>query len=250
MSLGQPRRSFGTDYEDSSGELSGGRRLQSSTSQYTATANLLPGDSLSIPLTDFPDGAADDECEEALGDGAWFAKRCQCCRISKPGCAVVLAIVVAVLGVLTLLLSCVVGPGMAQMALQRSTLSLVNCSMHDADNSSIGLDCHVRLDNAGGIKATLHELDVDVLHRETGSIFMTEIFRTTWIPWEESQWWRRGHDTQWLLLKTMYYGCGDSTVLVKWEPETRVYFCFQSLSGPCVNFVQQTFPLGTGIRQL
>ena len=87
--------------------------------------------------------------------------------MSKRGCAVASAAIAVALGVLLFLLASVVGPGLAQSAIQLSTLSLVNCSMHDADNSSIGLDCHVRLDNAGGIKATLRGLEVDVLHRDS-----------------------------------------------------------------------------------
>ena len=87
-------------------------------------------------------------------DGARVCKEVSSCRVSswmrrRVGRGSV------VLGVLTLL-HVVVGPDVAQVAIQRSALTN-RCSMHDADNSSIGLDCDVW--TMRGIKATLHELD-------------------------------------------------------------------------------------------
>ncbi len=94
---------------------------------------------------------------------ACFAPACAC-GVSKGGCFVAAAVAALGLAVLVILLATVVGPGIANASIDHSTLSLIRCSMHDPDATSVGLDCHVRLDNAGGVSATLRELRVDVLH--------------------------------------------------------------------------------------
>ena len=145
MSLGQARKSFTTDYDDT----------------YTSP--------LMSPL-------ADEEGNHKKKDTNYssissnnnesttcFSSHCRC-HISKTGCIVTTSTAVLLLGILFLLLVNVIGPNIAQSSIKHSTLSLQSCTMHDADNYSIALDCHIRLDNAGGIPAILHSFPVDVLH--------------------------------------------------------------------------------------
>ena len=139
MSLGQARRSFTTEYNT---------------------------DDLNVPLVN----PNDEEAQHAKNNtsttpsASIFSPQCQCCHVSKFGCLATASSFVLLLAVAILVLLKAVGPALAQSAIQHSTLSLESCIMHDADNKSIALDCHVRLDNAGGIAAVLHELSVDVLH--------------------------------------------------------------------------------------
>ena len=171
---------FGDGYDDETAS----RRLQSTSSLTAHTLTSSRHSQLTTPLTSFAGGgggahgdAYGEPGGKAISNRHCFASRCACCRVSKLGCGIAAAAAAVALGVLLLLLASVVGPGLAQSAIRLSTLSLVNCSMHDADNSSIGLDCHLRLDNAGGIKATLRALEVDVLHREAGALGSGELRR-------------------------------------------------------------------------
>jgi hypothetical protein len=95
---------------------------------------------------------------------ACFAEKSRCCRVSAFGCFTCAWAVAALLCAVGLVGFLVVGPHMAQVNVQHSTLSLQKCTMHHPNMLSIRLDCHVRLDNAGGISATLHAFPVDVLH--------------------------------------------------------------------------------------
>ena len=191
MSLGQARRSFTTDYDDPQFLTQGGgdpnvsladeRRLQSSASYRT-----LSDQSLTVPLKSFAEGDGYDSSSShsALGKPrgkTCFAPECKC-RVSIRGCAISSLVFGVFIAVIAVLMTSVVGPHLAQSAIQHSTLTLIDCSMHDADNTSIGLDCNVRLDNAGGINATLRSLQVDVLHRENKTGGMLRRFGTMSMP--------------------------------------------------------------------
>lgn len=145
MSLGQARRSFTTDYNQNDLSLPFIISDEENREQTKTTTNINNNNSTS--------------------SSSIFSKSCQC-RVSRFGCIATASAIVLVIGVALLILLNVVGPAIAQSAIRHSTLSLESCIMHDADNMSIALDCHVRLDNAGGIGALLHTLTVDVLHQE------------------------------------------------------------------------------------
>ena len=148
MSLGQARRSFTTDYED----------------ENSLDLQLLSAD---VEEARNPSSSSSTANKNHNNNSTCFAPRCQC-NISKFGCTATISAIVVVLAIAFLLLLNVVGPSLAQSSIKHSTLSLQSCVMRDADNKSIALDCHVRLDNAGSIGAILRAFPVEVLHVEPG----------------------------------------------------------------------------------
>ena len=165
MSQGKARRSFTTDYDDDSREH----------------PLLSPAADEEIGSRSHSSSIQSRSTNQSTSSSSCFSTKCQC-RVSQFGCITTTSVFALLLGVAALFLLNVVGPTLAQLSIKHSTLNLIRCTMQDADNKSIALDCHVRLDNAGGIPAILRSFPVDVLHVRDNGVSVPELFGRMIMP--------------------------------------------------------------------